>query len=450
MSNWDFCYSKSGAPVANDNAPTVDGGANDPRTFTGSNGPFVVTDKYGIEQSPQLVIFSVGGTATVNVYVYSKAANSWLIAGTCAPSATGPAKVSVPPHSLVFIQVVANGGATSIYAGQAGISGEGLGATFSSADLSASVTDETGTGALVFANTPTLITPNIGAATGTSLALGANPAASGWVRVPYSAAYTGIVSIKDSGGTTREVISVTGSTFQTRFGWNGYDSFLVGSSVVMMPGGTALVTFGPSTNTFSNPIALGLNPSSTGGIRLQNALSIDARNAANNGNITLVGSDASNNVVMGAGATQVIVSAPFQVSGSVRSNLTAAAGSVDGLIATSSSAATVGGPVMNSPRLRFRGAAYNSVSALGEFHDFLGELVAVTAAGPTTAYLRFGYAFNLNSTFTDVLRLPSSGGLSLPTVSDANIATPPAGWVTLYFNGTTPRKIDSTGTKSDL
>jgi hypothetical protein len=57
-----------------------------------------------------------------------------------------------------------------------GVSGLGTGiATFlgtpSSANLLAAVTDETGTGALVFANTPTLVTPNIGAATGTSLTL---------------------------------------------------------------------------------------------------------------------------------------------------------------------------------------------------------------------------------------------------------------------------------------
>ena len=44
-------------------------------------------------------------------------------------------------------------------------------ATPSSANLAAAVTDETGTGALVFANTPTLVTPVIGAATGTSLVL---------------------------------------------------------------------------------------------------------------------------------------------------------------------------------------------------------------------------------------------------------------------------------------
>ena len=44
-------------------------------------------------------------------------------------------------------------------------------ATPSSANLAAALTDETGTGASVFANTPTLVTPAIGAATGTSLTL---------------------------------------------------------------------------------------------------------------------------------------------------------------------------------------------------------------------------------------------------------------------------------------
>jgi len=60
-----------------------------------------------------------------------------------------------------------------------GVSGLGTGvaaflATPSSANLAAALTDETGSGALVFANTPTLITPNIGAATGTSLVLSGN------------------------------------------------------------------------------------------------------------------------------------------------------------------------------------------------------------------------------------------------------------------------------------
>jgi hypothetical protein len=44
-------------------------------------------------------------------------------------------------------------------------------AATSSSELASVISDETGTGALVFANTPTLVTPNIGAATGTSLVL---------------------------------------------------------------------------------------------------------------------------------------------------------------------------------------------------------------------------------------------------------------------------------------
>lgn len=45
-------------------------------------------------------------------------------------------------------------------------------AATTSAQLAGVMSDETGTGALVFANTPTLVTPEIGAATGTSLTLG--------------------------------------------------------------------------------------------------------------------------------------------------------------------------------------------------------------------------------------------------------------------------------------
>lgn len=55
-----------------------------------------------------------------------------------------------------------------------GISGLGTGvatflATPSSANLAAAITDETGSGANVFANTPTLVTPVLGAATATSI-----------------------------------------------------------------------------------------------------------------------------------------------------------------------------------------------------------------------------------------------------------------------------------------
>ena len=66
---------------------------------------------------------------------------------------------------------VANGGTgiTSLGSGIATFLG-----TPSSANLASAVTDETGSGSLVFATSPTLVTPNIGVATGTSLAAALN------------------------------------------------------------------------------------------------------------------------------------------------------------------------------------------------------------------------------------------------------------------------------------
>jgi hypothetical protein len=72
-----------------------------------------------------------------------------------------------------------------------GVSGLGANvATFlttpSSANLAAVVTDETGSGSAVFANTPTLVTPVIGAATGTSLSTTGNQVITGTGKQGYA------------------------------------------------------------------------------------------------------------------------------------------------------------------------------------------------------------------------------------------------------------------------
>ena len=59
-------------------------------------------------------------------------------------------------------------------------------ATPSSANLAAALIDETGTGANVFANTPTLVTPVIGAATGTSLSTTGNQVITGTGKQGYA------------------------------------------------------------------------------------------------------------------------------------------------------------------------------------------------------------------------------------------------------------------------
>ena len=80
-----------------------------------------------------------------------------------------------------------------------GVSGLGSNvATFlttpSSANLAAALTDETGTGAAVFANTPTLVTPVIGVATGTSLTATGVIASTGTAGVGYATGAGGAVT----------------------------------------------------------------------------------------------------------------------------------------------------------------------------------------------------------------------------------------------------------------
>jgi hypothetical protein len=99
-------------------------------------------------------------------------------------------------------------------------------ATPSSANLLAALTDETGTGAAVFANTPTLVTPVIGAATGTSLTVTGTIVSSGTAGVGYSTGAggtviqgtsrtTGVTLNKTSGAIT--LFSAAGTTVATTF-----------------------------------------------------------------------------------------------------------------------------------------------------------------------------------------------------------------------------------------
>jgi hypothetical protein len=66
--------------------------------------------------------------------------------------------------------------------------------SFTSAQLLAALTDETGTGANVFANTPTLVTPVIGAATGTSLSTTGNQVITSTGKHGYATGSGGVVT----------------------------------------------------------------------------------------------------------------------------------------------------------------------------------------------------------------------------------------------------------------
>jgi len=99
-------------------------------------------------------------------------------------------------------------------------------ATPSSANLAAALTDETGTGANVFANTPTLVTPVIGAATGTSLTAtgaivstgtaGVGYATGAGGSIPQSTSRTTSVTLNKTAGAIT-LFSAAGTTTATTF-----------------------------------------------------------------------------------------------------------------------------------------------------------------------------------------------------------------------------------------
>jgi hypothetical protein len=156
-----------------------------------------------------------------------------------------------------------------------GVSGLGTGvatflATPTSANLFAAVTDETGTGALVFANTPTLVTPVIGAATGTSLSLTGNlSAAAGTFSSTLTAGTTTVASlvsplITGGSGTTQSLtykttsgVGATGADHIFQVGNNG-------ATEAMRITNTGNVGVGTNSPTAKLDVAVGTTTNVTG------------------------------------------------------------------------------------------------------------------------------------------------------------------------------------------
>jgi hypothetical protein len=99
-------------------------------------------------------------------------------------------------------------------------------AATTSLELKGVISDETGSGALVFANTPTLVTPNIGAATGTSLVLSGDLTVNGTTTTINSTTLTvddknlelGSVASPTDAGADGGGITLKGTTDKT-FNW---------------------------------------------------------------------------------------------------------------------------------------------------------------------------------------------------------------------------------------
>lgn len=196
-----------------------------------------------------------GGSGTVTSVVIAGTANQITATGTCTVTISGTCTLAIPSGAVLVAPVLGTPASVTLTNGtglpiNSGVSGLGTGiagflATPTSANFATAVTDETGSGALVFGTSPTLVTPalgtpsalvltnatglpvagmsNLGAGVGTFLITpsSANLAAaitdetgSGALVFAASPTFTGTVSV----GTSLSVDGTTGITVASKLG----------------------------------------------------------------------------------------------------------------------------------------------------------------------------------------------------------------------------------------
>ena len=211
--------------------------------WTGSTGsgnvvlatsPTLTTPSIGAATGTSLAL--TGGSLTARPAATQDAV---VIAGRAG--GTSSFGVTITPTTLTASRTVtlANGD-TTLQAGTMAITGGTLAqfAATTSSQLAGVISDETGSGALVFATSPTLTTPVLGAATGTSLAL-----TGGSLTARPAATQDSVIIAGRAGGTSSFGVTITPTT-------------LTASRTITLPNVTGTVVTTGDTGTVTSTMIL--------------------------------------------------------------------------------------------------------------------------------------------------------------------------------------------------
>jgi hypothetical protein len=281
-------------------------------------------------------------------------------------------------------------------------------ATPSSANLATAMTDETGTGALVFANTPTLVTPVIGSATGTSLSLSGN----------LSAAAGTFSSTLNAGASTLASAAITGDlTVNTnKFTVAGASGNTVIAGTLGVTGATTLT--GATTISNSTPST----STTSGALQVSGGAGIAGAIYAGSIQNTPVGSTTASTgaftTLAASGATTLSGTLAVGGTGTFSSTLTAGASTLAS--ASITGVATVGGTLGVTGATTLSGTSSHAGAAtFSSTVNVTGAttLTTLTASGTSTltSLTTTGAA-----TFSNTVKIPTGAGLNKVLTSDAN------------------------------